>query len=295
MRLIKTLILLVFFCSISDVWAQDFLKQEFQERVGSATTNQHLKRRDRNGNMCAIIQISGADISKYEFASTVMVDSVEYDVAHNRATMFLVANQKRTVLTIMHPDFPNEKMELGALQSLHMYDLKLKVVHDKARTLVMPTVGIGAIPNYGVMLAFVKQVGPYFKFKSNFASVSDDGECTDAGNMPGTDKWPYYGTGITKSRMSFSGGVMYRFWQGNIGSTISTQSVYGYFGAGYGSANNYWETTDGKWLKNVDHSNASVIIETGVLYRYNAFAIMAGVETIGFKYTEFNIGLGVMF
>lgn len=277
------------------MYAQDSLMVKFKEREGAAITNKNLKKQDRGGNFCAVVQVSGKNIEQYKFTGTyVAKDSL--DEAHGIRTLFISPGHERTKVKIHSEKYPVYTLEMDALQALQYYDLEIREIidqRDKARTLVMPELGIGRIMNYGVMLAFVKKIGPYFKFTYNFNSVSDVGKCTDKGNIAGTEKYPYLTGRSDYSRLAATAGVVVRAWQGNIDNT--TQAVYGYSGLGYGSANQYWQTTDGKWLLNDDHSHRGIAFDLGAIYRYKALAFSLGVQTTSFKYIEVNLGAGVMF
>ena len=295
MKTLRLLLTSVLLCLSIASWAQDSLKVTFQERNKAAITSQRLKRRDRNGNFCALVQFSAANIRNYDFVSSVRIDTVEYDEALNLANVFIVPDYNNTTITIVNQEFPAYRLETGALSSLHIYDAKISVVRDhgdKTRTLLMPVISVGGIMNYGIMVAFAKTIGPYFKFKYNFEATSastsvDDNYKIDGGGTVFT-------SGKSKNaRLSITGGVLFRLFQDNIKNT--THAFYGYAGGGYGKADLLWEDIDQNWYTNKDHSHGSFEIEAGIIYRSNAFAIMAGVQTNEFSYMEANIGVGVMF
>lgn len=281
------------FLSIS-CWAQDSLRVTFIERPNTAITNQQNKRRDRNGNLCAMVEVSARNIQNYRFSSSVIVGDVEYDAANNAAKFFVVPDFQSTSISILSSDYPTQRIRTGALQGLHIYDMSISVVRDKMRTLLMPVVGVGGINNYGVMLAFVKKVGPYFKASSNFESTNPTTECNDDGKVSGNaNDYAFFSGQSKQHRMSFTAGAIIRLWQANLAS--DTQALYMFAGGGYGAANLLWETTDNEWLKNSDHSHQGIEVEGGVVYRFKALSLMAGVQTNSFAYSEASIGIGVMF
>lgn len=278
--------------------AQETFNIKFQERKMGVVTKRADKIQDRNGEYCAVIRVNAAHISDYTFTGQYILSAeTRYDEATNEATLFISPNHKNNFITILckSVNAPSERLDIGSLESLHVYDLTIRVNNDKSRTLVMPMVNVGGIMNYGVMLAFAKKVGPYFKFTYNFQSVEEAGECNDDGKIDGTNNVAFFGSGTMQTRLSATAGLMYRFWQANVGDAGSTQGFYGYFGGGYGYANHYWETVDGQWLKNIDHSHASFEAEVGLLYRHKAFAISLGAQTNSFGYVEGTAGIGVMF
>lgn len=293
-RLLLLLFLFITGFSIS-LYAQDSLVVKFQEREKSAITDKNLKITDRGGNFCAVVQVSGKNIEQYEFKGQyIRKDSL--DAAHGLKTLFISPGHEMTSIKILSKKYPVYTEFLGPLKPLQYYDMEIREFidqRDKARTLVMPELGIGGIMNYGVLLAFVKKVGPYFKFAYNFNSISDVGKCTDKGNIVGTEKYPYLSGKSEFSRLAATAGVVVRVWQGYVDN--STQAIYVYSGLGISSANQYWQTTDGKWLLNDDHSHSGIALDLGAIYRYKAFALSLGAQATSFKYAEANLGVGVMF
>lgn len=280
------------------VQAQETFSIKFQERKMGVVTRKAEKIQDRNGNYCAVIRVNAAHIKDYTFTGQyILTNETRYNEASNEATLFLSPDHKNNYITILckSVNAPSERLDLGTLESLHVYDLTIRVNNDKSRTLVMPIVAVGGIMNYGVMLSFVKKAGPYFKFTYNFQSVEDAGDCKDDGSIVGSNNSAFFGSGTQQSRMSITAGLMYRFWQANVGDGGSTQGFYGYLGGGYGYANHYWETKDNQWLRNIDHSHDSFEAEVGLLYRHKAFAISAGAQTNSFGYVEGTAGIGLMF
>ena len=71
------------------------------------------------------------------------------------------------------------------------------------------------------------------------------------------------------------------------------------FGAGYGQRILGWQVrgTDGEfeYARVTSSSYSGVEAELGLVFRMGGFAIMAGAQTIMFKYYEANVGIGVMF
>ncbi|MBQ8673218.1 MAG: PEGA domain-containing protein, partial [Bacteroides sp.] len=71
--------------------------------------------------------------------------------------------------------------------------------------------------------------------------------------------------------------------------------VYAYVGAGYGTRTLAWETEEGEWVKNTDHSASGIAAEIGAIGRYKSCALSLGVQTINFKYMELSVGVGFFF
>lgn len=299
MKYLKFLIAFMMFNICVAGFAQDSLKVTFKERSRAAITNQRLKRQDRNGNFCALVQVSAPNIRNYEFVSTVKIDSVEYDDKMNTANIFIVPNYQNSTLTIISKETPSYRLNMGPLQSLHIYDLQIALVRDmgnKTRTLIMPVASAGGIMNFGLMFAFAKKVGPYFKVKYNFKNISSEHEINDAGAVDGGSQIAYLSGDKDFARLSITGGLLYRIAEKNVKGKSNSQAFYMYAGGGYGTADYYWkEAKSDNWFKNIDHSHDSFEAEVGFIYRVNAFSVMAGIQTNSFAYTEANIGIGVMF
>lgn len=118
-------------------YAQDSLNVTFAEREKAAVINQKMKVADRNGNMCAVVQVSAKDLEKYKFKSTqIFRDSL--DKENNVLNLFVIAGNKNTFIQIINPDFPNVRQKLGALKPLQIYDLKIMpVVQPTAKVRVV--------------------------------------------------------------------------------------------------------------------------------------------------------------
>ena len=186
---------------------------------------------------------------------------------------------------MMKYEFP-EQLEK---QMVYKLDLKLILPEDqKRKTIVMLEGGFhSSQASFGVMAGIVAKHGAYVRFRSNFGSTSADLECDDTGALTsGGTGTPYYVEGSSaKSKLSITGGYLYRFMK----------PLYGYVGAGYGQRTLAWETVEGKWVKNTDHSASGIAMEIGAIGTYNNFALSLGIQTIGFKYMELGIGIGYFF
>ena len=137
------------------------------------------------------------------------------------------------------------------------------------------------------MAGIVAKHGAYVRFLSDFGSTSADLECDDTGALTsGGTGTPYYIEGSSsKSRLSITGGYLYRF----------IKPLYGYIGGGYGQRTLAWETVEGEWVKNIDHSASGIAAEIGLIGQYKGMELSLGVHTINFKYMELSAGVGFFF
>lgn len=88
-----------------------------------------------------------------------------------------------------------------------------------------------------------------------------------------------------KSRMLATGGALFRV----------AKWFYPYVGAGYGSRNVYWQDYEGQWAKVGDFSCKGIALEVGTIFKLGPVAISAGVSNTAFKFTEVEVGVGLMF
>lgn len=182
-----------------------------------------------------------------------------------------------------------------AIESGRVYKLNMEVRNLlKLRTLILPVFSYNpAQISYGAMVGFCKRHGAYIKAKTNFQfGLQPSFECDDQGMIDGVKGW-FSGESKT-SRYSFSGGYLGQLFQSR-----KNLALYAYAGAGYGQRILGWQVrgTDGEfeYARVTSSSYSGVEAELGLVFRMGGFAIMAGAQTIMFKYYEANVGIGVMF
>ena len=166
--------------------------------------------------------------------------------------------------------------------------------NDKPRTtntLLLAEVGLAKNPEWGVGLMFGQMyngVGWYLKGRSNFtfqkvgdAAIDNYAEVPDC-NSDKSSEW------------LFDAGVVFDF----LGKKAkkSKHSHFGmYVGAGYGARTRYLETFDYGWQKYLPNSYSGMSVDAGVIGSIHGFTLSAGVNTIGFKYMEIELGIGWTF
>ena len=177
-------------------------------------------------------------------------------------------------------------LEAGNTLEVHL-TMKSSLVSRK--TLIMGEVAYNPSQlSYGVMVGMVKKNGGYIRARSDFHFGGTDLSCNDSGALiEGGSGTPFYKEGVTsKSHFSVTAGYLRRI----------VKPLYLYAGAGYGSRVLSWETADGLKVKNTDHSYQGIAAEVGAITHIgNVFALSVGYQTIGFKYHEASIGIGVLF
>ena len=70
--------------------------------------------------------------------------------------------------------------------------------------------------------------------------------------------------------------------------------LYGYAGAGYGYADVWWEDYFGEWMRVTDLSAKGIAAEGGLIFKVGPVSLSAGVSTTAFKYSELEVGIGIM-
>lgn len=163
----------------------------------------------------------------------------------------------------------------------------LKVSHkDALKGNYLAVASLGVVPqlSYGLMLGYVQKYGGYAKFRSDFKFPNSSYTCSSNGEIEGGG-FIWTNGEQRKSFMQITGGGLFRV----------AKWFYPYVGAGYGSRRVLWQDFKGEWAKVSDFSCASVAFEAGAIFKFGPVALSTGVSTIGFRYTDWEIGVGVMF
>ena len=244
-------------------------------------------RLDLNDVPCAVVRVSAADIETYAFEGNIIGDVIYQS---GEALVYMAKGSRN--ITIKSNKFGMLKFEFPERlekQVAYKLDLKLVLPEDqKRKTLIMAEGGFHpSHTSFGVMAGIVAKHGAYVRFQSDFGSTSTDLECDDTGALTsGGTGTPYYIEGSSsKSRLSITGGYLYRF----------AKPLYGYIGGGYGQRTLAWETVEGEWVKNIDHSASGIAAEIGLIGKFKGCALSLGVHTINFKYMELSAGIGFFF
>ena len=154
----------------------------------------------------------------------------------------------------------------------------------KCEMLASAQVAVFPQMSYGFMFGMVKKYGWYVKALSDFSFPSTSYNCLSNGEIEGGGHIWTEGT-AKKSRLVVTAGGMMR----------ACRWCYPYVGVGYGSRGLYWKDTNDEWAKVSDKSCAGVALDAGLALKFGKTAITMGVNNTAFKYTEAEIGIGVMF
>lgn len=162
---------------------------------------------------------------------------------------------------------------------------------EDTHTLVLAEVGFAKNPEWGVGLMFGQMyngVGWYLKGRSNFTFQSDvTGEISSYNALPACKSGK-------SSEWLLDAGLVFDFLAKK--DKKSKRSHFGmYVGAGYGARTRYLETFDYGWQKYLPNSYSGFSVDAGVIGSIHGFTLSAGVNTIGFKYMEIELGIGWTF
>lgn len=168
-------------------------------------------------------------------------------------------------------------------------------------TLIVGEFGYSVAPqlSYGGMLGqMYNGIGWFVKGRSNFnfQSATHGRTCDKSGRLNGSNSIPLYsGRSSTKSWIADVGIIM-DFLSGLRHEKRFKNNCFGmYLGGGYGVREVLWETKAGNWVTYQPNSYEGFSIDGGVFGSIYCFTITAGVNTIGFKYMEIEVGVGVTF
>lgn len=125
--------------------------------------------------------------------------------------------------------------------------------------------------------------GGYVKFRSNFEASDYAYECGSDGSWSGGTIWADGSSSVSTVNLT-------------LGARKNFLPFLGaYAGAGYGRYQTFWYDVSGKRVKVSDYSVSAAAFECGLLLDFGQLEFMAGVSTIGFRYSALELGVGVRF
>lgn len=272
--------------------AQDMTIKSFKASETS-TIAATMPRLDFNEKACAVVRvvIKPKPAEEVAFIGNVVGDSKWND---GDQSYWVYMPDGQTELTVSVPSIGRARVDFSkyGVKRIHTkqtYTLEINQAEPR-RTLVMAEGALGASQGaFGVMVGMVQKHGGYVHGRFDFGSAPTTLKCNDDGVLSGGDfdgLTPFYNEGTKKkSRFSITAGYIYRF----------AKPFYGFVGAGYGQRTLAWQTTDGEWVKNTDHSANGIVAEIGGILRFGRVGISLSYQTIKFKYHEAGLGLGLFF
>lgn len=158
---------------------------------------------------------------------------------------------------------------------------------DGERWSTLVSTSLSPIPqlSYGLMVGAAKTAGFYLKFRSNFVTTEETYQCNSDLSIDDREGTVWTSGEYKRTRMAATGGVLVR----------TIDMIYLYAGAGYGTKKTVWEDMNNQWALVNDLSAKGLNLDVGVIFKLDKLALILGASTTGFKYTEFEAGLGFMF
>ncbi len=177
----------------------------------------------------------------------------------------------------------NRKAQIAGRDIRFTLNVRNKDVMDGKIVTMFST---SVVPQFscGVMLGYVKKFGGYVKIRTNFRSSQSAYQVDKSGMIDGGGIIWTNGE-QRKIRLQATGGALFRL----------NRWLYPYAGLGYGSRDVLWQDYREDWARVTDYSCKGVAAEVGAIAKIGPVAFSAGVSTTSFKYTEFELGVGVMF
>ena len=275
--------------------AQDMTVKSFKPNPG------HLGARDTkslvldfNDQPCALIRVTvkPKPAEEVKFIGNI-VGNVEY--VESEQCYWVYMPDGNSELTVVVPSIGRARVDFAKhgvkrVKTKEVYDLEINSGEPR-RTFIMVegAMGSGNQLAFGAMVAMVQKHGGYVHGRFDFGSAPTSLECDDTGKLTAGDyegHTPFYNDGTKKkSRFSITGGYMYRI----------AKPLYAFVGVGYGTRTLAWETVDGDWVKNTDHSASGIAAEIGGILRFGKVGISLNYQTIAFKYHEAGLGVGLFF
>ena len=160
-------------------------------------------------------------------------------------------------------------------------------------TFVLAEVGLAKNPEWGVGLMFGQKyngIGWYVKGRSNFTLLflKEDGpDINDYAAVPDSYR-------DSSSEWVIDAGLVCDFL-GKVANKPKNTNLGMYVGAGYGVRTRCLETVENGWQKYLPNSYSGISVDAGVIGSIYGFTLSAGVNTIGFKYMEIEMGVGYTF
>ena len=147
---------------------------------------------------------------------------------------------------------------------------------------------MGIVPNlsYGASFSLSDHRthwGGYVSFRSNFIRSGSDYSCLSDGSASSGTIWTSGRERVSITRVSLGGRKVF-------GKHIGL-----YLGTGWSRQTTLWEDISGKWAKVTDWSQDGVLLEGGAIMDIGPVEIHAGVSGTAFRFTEMEIGIGILF
>ncbi len=154
----------------------------------------------------------------------------------------------------------------------------LRRIDRPSMVLIQYAMGVYPQLSYGAMVGWSKGAGAYIKYRDSFVDDQYDNESLSESFVTSYD--------INKKPFRvITAGVLVRV----------AKWLYLYTGAGYGERSLIWQNPSQKWTRITDYSLSGVSVDGGAIFRFGLVSISAGYNTINFKYSNIEVGVGFTF
>lgn len=155
----------------------------------------------------------------------------------------------------------------------------------KGRFMLMASAGVFPQTSYGAMVGYMKKFGVYAKFRSNYNFSEASYNCTSNGKLESGENIYTSGAAPRYSRHQATAGLLLRL----------SKNIYPYVGAGFGSRGVQWQDYKGQWAQVADYTCQGIASEAGVALKLGSLSFSVGASTTAFKYTDLELGIGLIF
>lgn len=184
--------------------------------------------------------------------------------------------------------------EFSNISYVSEFQIEPKNIFSPAKTILLGTFGYSFKPkqmSYGLFIGATSNKngwGGFAHFRSNFNfGVNTEFTCDADGRI---NYFSCFYTGETKTLYYMANaGVLVNMLKDRRAKSMFALGL----GIGYGQRNVYWQMDSKDWALNEGLTNKGVSAELNLIGSIKGFTVMAGVNTLNFKYFELEVGIGV--
>lgn len=288
----KIIYLIVLLCISVSLLAENASNVRVQQKDKDIIITYDLSKKS---NVRVLISIGGVGNNSFT-----PLKSVEGDVGNNvRAgqNLKIVWHPLQEYATFVAD---NVRFKVEALGSYDLYALPgRKGGKSDMETFITADFAYSLAPQTSVGLTLGQTYFGYGWFvnaRTNFhlKSATNGLKCDKGGYID--DVLPFYSGNTQASLLVANVGFVIDLMDVSFISVKNRFNTLGaYVGGGYGSRRMLWETVDGQWIEYSPTSHTGFSANIGVIGSIYGLTLKAGVNTINFKYSEFEVGIGWMF
>ena len=274
---------------------KQLISKKMNEISRSVKNGKELKI-DKNGSgaellrVCNLCQKNGSiSLVNYDKYIKTLADYTESQLES------FVANRKALNKAYIKAKKQDPNIKYSEFLGSYINDNKNRTEVTSNRIFAMANLAYSNAPQYsfGLTIGAAKTFGWYVSLNSDLMSIFNnkfkyniaDYECDYLGTINELPSEYSFSGNKSTSRFGAVAGMIYNL----IGP------MYAYAGGGYGLRNVFWELENGKWAKCTDDSYQGVAFDAGLMLSSGNYGLSFGIQTIGVKYVEAKIGIGISF